>query len=574
MNKTTWRQVRRQTILRGVFAAGLALVFTLGDFHIFRPRPVLAVGSQALVISQVYGGAGCGTAGCSTYQNDYIEIFNRGKTVATCTGCSVQYAAATGTSWQVTNLPATLTLQPGQYYLVAEGAGANGVSPIPTPNTTGTIAMSATAAKVALVNSTTALSGACPALGGAGTPAILDFVGYGATANCFEGAGAAPAPSTTTADIRTGGGNTDTDSNVSDFQAQAPTPRNTSSPFGTPTAGDGVISGRITTDTGAPLVGAVVHLEGTQSRRAITNANGAYKFERVETNGFYTMSPTRANYSFSPASRSVSLIANNTEETFTGITQGDNVNPLDTAEFFVRQQYVDVLNREPDEAGFNYWSDQILACGDDAACVRQRRVGVASAFFIENEFKQSGVFIYNLYQSALGRRPVYDEYSADRSQVIGGPTLDAQKGQFAEAFVSRAEFMSRYENNLTADSFVDALLANVQATGIDLSSQRESLISHYTAGTSLTESRAFVLRDVSENTAVRVAHYNAAFVEIEYFGYLHRNADAQGRTFWLNVLNNGDPGNYRGMVCSFVTSAEYQHRFSSVVSSSNSDCSR
>lgn len=574
MHKITRRYVRRQTALRGVFATGLALVFILGDFHLFRPRPVLAVGSQALVISQVYGGAGCGTAGCSTYQNDFIEIFNRGKTVATCTGCSVQYAAAMGTSWQVTALPGTLTLQPGQYYLVAEAFGANGVSPIPTPDTTGAIAMSATAAKVALVNSTTALIGACPALGGTGTPAILDFVGYGGTANCFEGAGTAPAPSTTTADIRTGGGNIDTDSNVSDFQALAPTPRNTSSPFGTPTAGDGVISGRITTDTGAPLVGTVVYLEGTQSRRAITNAAGAYKFERVETNGFYTMSPTRANYSFSPASRSVSLIANNTEEAFTGITQGDNVNPLDTAEYFVRQQYVDILNRESDEAGFNYWSDQILACGDDAACDRQRRVSVASAFFIETEFKQSGAFIYNLYESALGRRPVYDEYSVDRSQVVGGPTLDAQKGQFTEAFVSRAEFMSRYENNLTADSFVDAIVANAQVAGIDLSSQRDSLISHYNTGASLTESRAFVLRDVSESTAVRDAHYNAAFVEIEYFGYLHRNADAQGRSFWLNVLNSGDPGNYRGMVCSFVTSAEYQHRFSSVASHSNSDCGR
>jgi hypothetical protein len=30
------------------------------------------------VISQVYGGAGCGTAGCSTYKNDYIELFNLG----------------------------------------------------------------------------------------------------------------------------------------------------------------------------------------------------------------------------------------------------------------------------------------------------------------------------------------------------------------------------------------------------------------------------------------------------------------------------------------------------------------
>jgi hypothetical protein len=176
--------------------------------------------SPNIVISQVYGGAGCGTAGCSTYKNDYIEIFNRGASATSVNGWSVQYASATGTSWQVTNLP-NVTLQPGQYLLVGEGAGPNGVSNIPTPDATGTIAMSATAAKVALVNSTTALSGACPT--GA---SIVDLIGYGSTANCSETA-PAPAPSTANADIRSGGGCTDTDNNSTNFTAAAASPRNT-----------------------------------------------------------------------------------------------------------------------------------------------------------------------------------------------------------------------------------------------------------------------------------------------------------------------------------------------------------
>jgi predicted extracellular nuclease len=82
--------------------------------------------------------------------------------------------------------------------------------------------MSATAAKVAVLNVTTALTGACPT--GA---QIIDLVGYGATANCSETA-VAPAPSTTTADIRAGGGCTDSDNNSTDFTAIAPNPRNTS----------------------------------------------------------------------------------------------------------------------------------------------------------------------------------------------------------------------------------------------------------------------------------------------------------------------------------------------------------
>ncbi|HEV7573012.1 MAG TPA: DNA/RNA non-specific endonuclease [Thermoanaerobaculia bacterium] len=177
-----------------------------------------------LVISQAYGGAGCGTAGCSTYKNDYIEIFNRGGSPISVNGWSVQYAAATGTgAWQVTNLP-NISIQPGQYFLVAESAGANGVNNLPTPDVTGSIAMSATAGKVALVNVTTALNGACPV-----SATIIDLIGYGATANCFETA-VAPAPSTTTADVRAAGGCTDAGNNSTDFTAAAPTPRNTASP--------------------------------------------------------------------------------------------------------------------------------------------------------------------------------------------------------------------------------------------------------------------------------------------------------------------------------------------------------
>ena len=340
-----------------------------------------------------------------------------------------------------------------------------------------------------------------------------------------------------------------------------------------PTANDGLIAGRVTASDGiTPISGAVIQLAGTQSRKTITDANGNYHFADVETGGFYTITISRANFLFSPTERSFNLLANQTEAVFTGSYVGENANPIDTPEYFVRQQYVDVLGREPDESGFNYWSDQILACGDDLECRRQRRTAVAAAFFIEQEFRQSGAYIYDVYQSALGRRPSYNEYAADRSQVIGGPALNTQKLQFAEAFVGRADFVSRYENSLSAGSFVDTLIANAQAAGINLSSQRDLLINRYNTGARQTESRAFVLLDVSESAAVRDMHYNAAFVLVEYFGYLHRNPDQGGYAFWLNVLDNHDSGNYRGMVCSFVTSTEYQQRFGSVVSHSNAEC--
>jgi len=173
-----------------------------------------------VVISQVYGGGG--NAG-ATFKNDFIEIFNSGNQTVNLTGWSVQVATATGTSWSVTNLTAT-SLAPGQYYLIQEAAGAGGTTNLPTPEATGTIAMSATASKVALVNTTTTLTGSCPA--GA---SIQDFVGYGSTPNCFEGSGPTPAPSNTNAVLRNNSGCTDTDQNPLDFTAGAPNPRHTAS---------------------------------------------------------------------------------------------------------------------------------------------------------------------------------------------------------------------------------------------------------------------------------------------------------------------------------------------------------
>jgi predicted extracellular nuclease len=184
------------------------------------PAPAAAQGSTSLVISQVYGGGG--NAG-ALYTHDFIELFNRSESPASLSGWSVQYAATTGTTWQVTNLSGTL--QPGQYYLVEQSAGANPGTALPTPDATGSISMAAGNGKVALVSSTTALSGACP------TEGVIDFVGYG-TANCFEGSAAAPALTNSTSALRLESGCQDTDHNAADFvTANPPTPRNTASPL-------------------------------------------------------------------------------------------------------------------------------------------------------------------------------------------------------------------------------------------------------------------------------------------------------------------------------------------------------
>jgi uncharacterized protein len=148
--------------------------------------------TDSVVISQVYGGGGNSGA---QYTHDFVEVFNAGSATADLSGWSIQYTSAAGNSWgnQTTALDGELA--PGAYHLVQLAAGAGNGVPLPTADSTGSTNMSATSGKVALASSTSALpADVCPT-----GPTVVDFVGFGNNANCFEGEGAAPQLSNTLA---------------------------------------------------------------------------------------------------------------------------------------------------------------------------------------------------------------------------------------------------------------------------------------------------------------------------------------------------------------------------------------
>jgi hypothetical protein len=175
----------------------------------------VATGPNHVVISQIYGGGGNTGA---QFNRDFVELFNPTNAPLPLGGLSIQYASAVGVSWSVTALPAAAIIPPGGYFLVQLQGGATGAA-LPTPDHTGSTNMSATVGKVALVDGTNALDKACPTMG------LVDFIGFGTTANCFEGE-LAPAGSNTLALKRAAGGCTDTEVNGDDFTAVAPAPRN------------------------------------------------------------------------------------------------------------------------------------------------------------------------------------------------------------------------------------------------------------------------------------------------------------------------------------------------------------
>lgn len=424
------------------------------------------------------------------------------------------------------------------------------------------------------------------------------------------------------------------------------------------------------------------------------------------------------------------------------ITDNDAVppstNPVDDAQFFVRQQYLDFLNREPDLGGFNFWTNQITSCGVDANCIAVKRINVSAAFFLSTEFQSTGMLAYLSHRAAFGPSafgspaPVLygtfekDIQSLQKDFVVGAPGADAQleanKQAYFNEFVTRPQFVDKYPSSMTNAQYVDALLAsagidpanqrlfvanltnsqevpptvptlaaggarpasfgtakfqfnaaqtamtftatinNIDVTGSQTADTNDNLLNaHIHAGASVapgvngpvvwgffgapfndnnpndasntpfssgvggtfsgkwdapegngttlaaqlsnlrqgrayinfhttqftggeirgnfpsetafrdslvnglnaaTETRATVLRKIAESEEFSNNEFNRAFVMMEYFGYLRRDPDTAGYTFWLNKLNafNGSFINAE-MVKAFINSSEYRQRF-------------
>jgi uncharacterized protein (TIGR03118 family) len=434
-----------------------------------------------------------------------------------------------------------------------------------------------------------------------------------------------------------------------------------------------------------------------------------------------------------PTGAGVGLGSPNTAE----LTIADNdvvvptTNPVDDAQFFVRQHYLDFLNREPDAGGLAFWTGQITSCGANASCIQRQRVIVSAAFFLSIEFQRTGLLALLTNQAAYGEKPLYGVFQRDtqalqKDYTFGAPGSDAQleanKVAFFNDYVTRPEFVSTYPSTLTNEQYVDNLLAsaglspsqvrlfvvnltnsqevppavptttggaarpasfgtarfqfnaaqtamtmnatvnNIDFTGSQTADINDNLTNaHIHAGPAVapgvngpvvwgfigspfndnnpndavvtpfssgvggsvrgkwdapegngttlaaqlsnlregrayinfhttqfsggeirgnfpaadafrnslvaglnggTETRATVLRKVAEQEELAVRELNAAFVLMEYFGYLRRDPDTAGFNFWLNKLNLFN-GNFidAEMVRAFIESLEYRQRF-------------
>ena len=275
------------------------------------------------------------------------------------------------------------------------------------------------------------------------------------------------------------------------------------------------------------------------------------------------------------------------------ITDNDSAsgsNPLSDNSFFVRQQYLDFLSREPDSSGLAFWTNQTTNCGSSDLLVC--RINVSGAFFLSIEFQETGYLVERIYKAAFGDasgtaggQPIkvpfvrLNQFLPDTQRIGRGvvvnvgnwrPQLDDNKNAFTEEFVQRPEFLTALPLSMTATDFVNKLNDNAKDSNgvMPLSAaERDNLVAALNNG---TMTRAQVLRAVAEDPDLANSEKNRAFVLMQYFGYLRRNPndapesglDYGGYNFWLGKLN-GTNGDYIAaeMVKAFLSAPEYNQRF-------------
>lgn len=256
-------------------------------------------------------------------------------------------------------------------------------------------------------------------------------------------------------------------------------------------------------------------------------------------------------------------------------------NPIDNSRFFFWQQYVDFLNRDPDNGGLLFYVNILNGCGADAECINATRAALSANFFRSPEFGGRGGYVANLFNIVIGQRPKtpaelsdptkverphYAEFTNDLAFLSGTDAqVDVKKTQLADAWLVRPEVQAILPNRLTNQQFVQKLESTA---GVTLANE-STLIANLNNG---SQTRGQVLRAVAESSEVVNKFQLQNFVMMQYIGHLRREPEDChgspdpancGYIFHYNRFGSGgDPHAIENLITrGFIESPEYRHRF-------------
>jgi hypothetical protein len=186
-----------------------------------------------------------------------------------------------------------------------------------------------------------------------------------------------------------------------------------------------------------------------------------------------------------------------------------------------------LLGRDPDPAGFAFWT------GQGGAGLGQ----MADSFLTSPEAFNTDFAVMATYQAATGGPPTYSQFAAAVASVRSG--TQTVPGLFNALIGGGFTATTLYQNLLNrAPSGGESNSA--EAAG--LAPWFEALIGYPGSTTPIHSPNNEFQSTGTYQTTLAADHTNALYVEMLYYVILGRDPDATGFTYWLGVANGGGPG--------------------------------
>jgi hypothetical protein len=228
-------------------------------------------------------------------------------------------------------------------------------------------------------------------------------------------------------------------------------------------------------------------------------------------------------------------------QTFT-LTQAPPV--ATNTEAFVRQLYLDLLNRTADPGGLSTWVNWINTGV-------YTRAQAASQFFQSQEFYGTGNYITKLYEGIMLRDPDYGGWTGWYNYLNAGYS----QTDILNQFLLSQEFQSRY-GNLDNTAFVTLAYNNILNRAPDPASLAQ-WVAWLNNG---TYTRAQVMYQFITSPEFNARILDRLYANMLYIGFLRRAGDPNGLNGWTNWLAAGTY-TLDQEVNGFITSPEYLARF-------------